>query len=502
MYLFTNALDAMAASTTAQSAPIVHAIGGSIGSALALLLFYPIERARIEIQTQASAISSSSDDGGDDFHSVIGGEENNIDSVHAEVVVDTTSVSSTQQPIEACGSKVVRSSSSLYHIRDESSSWTPLEEQDNGRKKGSTFLPQRTLTTAATTKSSDSPSWSMNSSVDTDTSTSYDENGDDDTTTMTALQQKQKELRRRIVSEVSKRSILVRVLIDLHSRGELYHGVAPIISTIFTSQFIFFFVHAYVKRLLQSTRYFTRNNATSGRSSTGNADNRSSSYALLSLSSSCIAGVGNVLLTNPLWVTNMAIVTGETKTQNLTSELVRLWKTYGVRHLWDGTSASILLVSNPIIQFFCYEQIKHARLRASGTDQFGPVEAFLIAALAKGIATVTTYPLQLAQTLLRIGNSNDDDIKHEKSIRRHRHQQHKQYKGTIDCLIQLYKTNKSFAAWFTGMRAKLLQTVLTAAFTFLTYEQILGAVQTALVMRDNHRTVAKQTSSSATASKF
>jgi adenine nucleotide transporter 17 len=34
---------------------------------------------------------------------------------------------------------------------------------------------------------------------------------------------------------------------------------------------------------------------------------------------------------------------------------------------------------------------------------------------------------------------------------------------------------------FTGMRAKLLQTVLTAAFTFLTYEQILGAVQSTLI---------------------
>ena len=56
-----NIMAATAASTTAQSsAPIVHAIGGSIGSALALLLFYPIERARIEIQSQASAITPSS----------------------------------------------------------------------------------------------------------------------------------------------------------------------------------------------------------------------------------------------------------------------------------------------------------------------------------------------------------------------------------------------------------------------------------------------------------
>lgn len=34
--------------------PIVHALGGSIGSALALLLFYPLERARIEMQSRAA----------------------------------------------------------------------------------------------------------------------------------------------------------------------------------------------------------------------------------------------------------------------------------------------------------------------------------------------------------------------------------------------------------------------------------------------------------------
>lgn len=70
-----------------------------------------------------------------------------------------------------------------------------------------------------------------------------------------------------------------------------------------------------------------------------------------------------------------------------------------------------------------------------------------------------TSPLQLAQTVLRL-----QDSKH---------------KGTLDCLRKLY-ADGGLAKLFTGMRAKLLQTVLTAAFTFLTYEQILGVVQTAL----------------------
>ena len=128
------------------------------------------------------------------------------------------------------------------------------------------------------------------------------------------------------------------------------------------------------------------------------------------------------------------------------------------------------MVSNPVIQFFCYEQLKLARLAATNAHKAAlgedtlrsvlpPIEAFFAGALAKGVATVTTYPLQLTQTVLRLDP---------------------QYKGTLDCLVQIYKRG-GYKELFTGMRAKLLQTVLTAAFTFLTYEQILGAVQLALL---------------------
>jgi len=40
------------ASSAVPLPPIIHAIGGSIGSALAILTFYPLERIRVEIQSQ------------------------------------------------------------------------------------------------------------------------------------------------------------------------------------------------------------------------------------------------------------------------------------------------------------------------------------------------------------------------------------------------------------------------------------------------------------------
>lgn len=120
----------------------------------------------------------------------------------------------------------------------------------------------------------------------------------------------------------------------------------------------------------------------------------------------------------------------------------------------------------------------------------GAAEVFVIAALAKATATISTYPLQLTQTLLRLNINNikskmiDADKFVDEEQNRKRQQRRQQYNGTLDCLIQLYRGNDAgVIAWFTGMRAKLLQTVLTAAFTFLTYEKILGVVHKLLTMR-------------------
>ena len=49
------------------------------------------------------------------------------------------------------------------------------------------------------------------------------------------------------------------------------------------------------------------------------------------------------------------------------------------------------------------------------------------------------------------------------------------FSGTFNCMVQLYKQG-GIKALYAGMDAKLLQTVLTSALTFLTYEQIVSMV--------------------------
>ena len=248
------------------------------------------------------------------------------------------------------------------------------------------------------------------------------------------------------------------------NRGELYKGAGPLCWTLATSNFVFFGINALVKGKLF-------------------AQYRGKSVPpYLSLLASMIAGSINVLLTNPLWVTNLRIVSGQSTHDTLWKELAHVSRTLGLRHLWQGTSASLLLVSNPVLQFFCYEQVKLLRLsslqRSSpnqpGKPNLSPLEAFLLGALAKAVATVSTYPLQLAQAVLRMQkkrqNSHDAASSNDVQARLPATS-----KGVFQCLMSIYARD-GFRGLYTGMNAKLLQTVLTAAFTFLTYEQIIAAV--------------------------
>jgi len=371
----------------APTSPTAHAIGGSLGSALALLLFYPLERARIELQSRAADPSRRG-------REEDGGSKDGQDDV------------------------VVSSSSSESYDMVE---------------------PQQQVSSSGIRRKSDNDSG------------------------------------------------IVSCLVDLRQRGELYRGAAPVVSTLAISNYVFFYALSMMKKILASR---------------GDGNDNSKTKSLVA---SSLAGIINVLLTNPLWVSNLRIVKGMkspvrrtqegginqqqqqqqcTVESNLFAMMGKIAKEEGIGHLWSGTWASILLVSNPVIQYFAYDQFKAALLsrrqyqqriipivpsssRASPSfDTLSPVEAFVIGAVAKAIATVATYPIQLAQTVLRLQEKRGpeeeirDDVANDGD------------KDTLRCLVRIYQEG-GVAGMYQGMNAKLLQTVLTASFMFIGYEKIL-----------------------------
>lgn len=133
----------------------------------------------------------------------------------------------------------------------------------------------------------------------------------------------------------------------------------------------------------------------------------------------------------------------------------QMWAQEGPRALWRGLTSSLWLVSNPVIQFFVYDALKAQRPDVA--SDISSVEAFSMGAIAKAVATVATFPLQVAQSRLRAAGSQGAA--------------RPELRGMVPCLLSLLR-EKGFAGLFIGLLPKLLQTVTQAAFMFVFYEKM------------------------------
>lgn len=152
-----------------------------------------------------------------------------------------------------------------------------------------------------------------------------------------------------------------------------------------------------------------------------------------------------------------AIADVQSESQNIFVILYYLAKRNGLKNLWSGLSTSIYLVSNPVIQYALYDIIK---MKVCKGKQVSGVAAFLIGAFTKAIATVLTYPLQVAQTRLRVVASGEQ-------------------KTLSQCFVEIYR-REGLDGFFKGIGQKLIQTMLNAAFMFSAYEAILRMMRGAM----------------------
>lgn len=231
----------------------------------------------------------------------------------------------------------------------------------------------------------------------------------------------------------------VEEIVKARGPGVLYQGCASVIETVAVSNFLYFYTAQYLRKILERS---------------------SLSPTLKSLVGSTLAGSANVVLTEPLWKANTILKTGKSdNSNNLCSVLISEARKHGLLSLWAGTGVSLWLVSNPVIQFSVYEYLK--RLVLKRKKFVSAMHAFLLGALSKAIATLLTYPLQVAQTRLRM----------EKGRR------------TMRAVLIALHADRGIGGLFQGCRAKLAQTVLTAAFMFAFYERILALLATGLKRR-------------------
>ncbi|XP_061495213.1 peroxisomal membrane protein PMP34 isoform X2 [Rhineura floridana] len=169
-----------------------------------------------------------------------------------------------------------------------------------------------------------------------------------------------------------------------------YRGWFPVISSLCCSNFVYFYTFNSLKAV-----WVKGHNSTTGKD----------------LILGVVSGIVNVLLTTPLWVVNTRLKLQGAKFRNediiptnykgIVDAFHQIVRDEGILALWNGTFPSLLLVFNPAIQFMLYEGLKRNILKRQ--LQLSSLDAFVIGAIAKAIATTLTYPMQTVQSILRFG---------------------------------------------------------------------------------------------------
>ncbi|KAL5217784.1 hypothetical protein ABZP36_018468 [Zizania latifolia] len=260
--------------------------------------------------------------------------------------------------------------------------------------------------------------------------------------------------------------------------GRLYGGLMPSLVGTAASQGVYYYFYQIFRSRAEA--------AALQRSRRGVGDG--SVGMLQSLTVAALSGCVNVLLTNPIWVVVTRMQTHrkankQQSRQDLTIALEKtlqsptveniphktihviqdLYKEAGLLGFWKGVIPTLIMVSNPAIQFMLYETLlkKLKRRRASnlkGADGLTALEIFLLGAVAKLGATVVTYPLLVVKARLQVKEIIED--------KRHR------YKGTFDAITKMMRY-EGLSGFYKGMSTKIVQSVFASALLFMIKEELV-----------------------------
>lgn len=231
--------------------------------------------------------------------------------------------------------------------------------------------------------------------------------------------------------------------------GSLYQGLGTKNFQSFISSFIYFYGYSFLKRI-----YLKR----SGNKKIGTKAN---------LIVAAAAGACTVVLTQPLDTASSRMQTSEF------GKSKGLWKTL-TEGTWseafDGLGISLLLTSNPSIQYTVFDQLKQRLLRTQLTRESGKesspealsaFSAFMLGALSKCIATILTYPAIRCKIVIQAAESgqekNEDKYNDKKTV-----------SGALNTIWK----REGLLGFFKGLQAQILKTVLSSALLLMIKEKV------------------------------
>ncbi|KAL3690275.1 hypothetical protein R1sor_016584 [Riccia sorocarpa] len=277
--------------------------------------------------------------------------------------------------------------------------------------------------------------------------------------------------------------------------GGLYRGLSPSLIGTAASQGVYYYFYQLFKNDAEA-RAIRRKKRGLGDGSVG---------MFGSLFIAALAGCVNVLMTNPIWVivTRMQTQTQalqvskligkasstdddtaaseeapllpKPKLQGTTATVRELYDEAGLAGFWKGVLPTLIMVSNPALQFMLYETLlkwltKNRPVKKNGLKHTTATEVFTIASIAKLGATIVTYPLLVVKSRLQA----KQEIGGDKAL---------QYSGTADAIVKMVRY-EGILGFYKGMSTKIVQSVLAAAVLFMIKEELVKGARALVTKRD------------------
>nr|AFK35376.1 unknown [Lotus japonicus] len=228
----------------------------------------------------------------------------------------------------------------------------------------------------------------------------------------------------------------------------LYQGLGTKNLQSFFSQFVYFYGYSYFKRM-----YLEK----SGYKSIGTSAN---------LLIAAAAGACTALVTQPLDTASSRMQTSAFgKSKGLLQTLTEgTWS-----DAFDGLGISLLLTSNPAIQYTVFDQLKQRALKnkqnkaekGGSSASLSAAMAFLLGTISKSIATCVTYPAIRCKVIIQAADSGEASSKTQVKSPK-----------TVSGVIAGIWRREGILGYFKGLRAQILKTVLSSALLLMIKEKI------------------------------
>ncbi|KAG7996323.1 hypothetical protein I3843_01G153700 [Carya illinoinensis] len=249
----------------------------------------------------------------------------------------------------------------------------------------------------------------------------------------------------RNISDVLREAISTRQVLSL------YQGLGTKNLQSFISQFFYFYGYSFFKRL-----YLEK----SGNKTIGTRAN---------LIIAAAAGACTVIVIQPLDTASSRMQTSEF------GKSKGFWKSLSEgtwSEAFDGLGISLLLTSNPSIQYTVFDQLKQRLLKGklsqktgteSSPEALSAFSAFMLGAVSKCVATCLTYPAIRCKVMIQAAESDEDGGNQEA--------EQKTQKTVSGAVYAVWK-REGLLGFFKGLNAQILKTVLSSALLLMIKEKI------------------------------